>query len=142
MVELAQILERIWSTIATSPQGLPFVRPLFPGIARTSIAKKKKTELDLMEVLKKIRRLEYATLELFMKDMTAIVRSAMDIAAKQNHQIGEVIQSVLIVVNEQVSMYNKATLKVMKKIEAQTSIDKGTSTISNWVTPWRKECMV
>lgn len=98
-VQLAKRLEKIWSTLATNRQGMPFCGPLLCGVEPVDgQSEDTRTQLDLFKVLARIRRLEYSESAGFSRDIDEVVANALDLIANRSFPLMEAAKTLKLFV--------------------------------------------
>jgi hypothetical protein len=137
-VQLAKALERIWSTLATNRQGLPFCGPLLPGIDRIDKDQSKgDKEMHLFKILSKIRQLEYNDAQSFAQDIDTMVQEASTLLAGRSQPLLEAAKTLQIICMEKM----KSQKKKLDKIHTLLSHEKKENKIFIWPIAWRQECL-
>lgn len=113
---LAKLLERMWSTISTNPQGLPFFCPLLPGVPKPSSMKSSEPPLDFLYILMQIRQCHYANSREFLRDITKLVTSAKEILGDASAPLTEAADTVLWVVKEQLHIHQQKIVKAVEDV--------------------------
>lgn len=107
-VQLAKRLEKIWSTLATNRQGMPFCGPLLCGVEPVDgQSEDTRTQLDLFKVLARIRRLEYSESAGFSRDIDEVVANALDLIANRSFPLMEAAKTLKIIRNEQFAIHQQ-----------------------------------
>ncbi|CEG48552.1 phd zinc finger (c3hc4 type) family protein [Plasmopara halstedii] len=145
-VQLAKKLEKIWSTLATNRQGLPFCGPLLCGVESVDGQfKEHLMQMDLFKILAKIRRLEYEEFSAFSLDIDLVVANALEFIANRSLPLMEAARTLKIICNEQFAIYKQKLYFLENKLRrAQTAHtdrqdDEGVSA-AQWPLRWRQEC--
>ncbi|EGZ05812.1 hypothetical protein PHYSODRAFT_551242 [Phytophthora sojae] len=149
-VQLAKRLEKIWSTLATNRQGMPFCGPLLCGVEPVDgQSEDTRTQLDLFKVLARIRRLEYSESAGFSRDIDEVVANALDLIANRSFPLMEAAKTLKIIRNEQFAIHQQKLDFLDTKIRRlQTDGENGRDDDDNladadkkkWPLRWRQEC--
>ncbi|OWZ16331.1 hypothetical protein PHMEG_0009888 [Phytophthora megakarya] len=146
-VQLAKRLEKIWSTLATNRQGMPFCGPLLCGVAPVDgQLEDSRTQLDLFKVLARIRRLDYTDSAGFSRDIDEVVASALDLIANRSYPLMEAAKTMKIIRNEQFAIHQQKLNFLDSKIHRlQTDReygrdDEADGDTKQWPLRWRQEC--
>lgn len=144
------MLEKLWSTMATNRQGLPFCGPLLAGLeTKDKTATKRLRSLDLFKILAKIRRLEYELSSNFIDDVDLLVENALGIIGDHSQPLVEAAKTVKLICNEQVSIHqhkivaidNKVKRSKLESRKQKEQKDSGPwSWKRKWPIRWRQEC--
>ncbi|KAG7382387.1 hypothetical protein PHYBOEH_010526 [Phytophthora boehmeriae] len=150
-VLLAKMLEKIWSTLATNRQGMPFCGPLLCGVEpmdeQSELAQ---NGLNLFKLLAKIRRLEYEESSAFSKDIDEVVANALDVIANRSYPLMDAAKTLKIIRNEQFAIHQQKINFLDSKIRrSQTDQQQNGRDDENdsmgadkkkWPLRWRQEC--
>lgn len=146
-VQLAKMLEKIWSTLATNRQGMPFCGPLLCGVEpvdeQSEIAQ---TGLDLFKVLAKIRRLEYDDSASFSRDIDTVVANALEVIANRSDPLMEAAKTLKIIRNEQFAIHQQKihsmdnSIKRLQADQLSGHDDESDKDKKKWPLQWRQEC--
>ncbi|RLN88667.1 hypothetical protein BBJ28_00008859 [Nothophytophthora sp. Chile5] len=148
-VQLGKMLEKIWSTLATNRQGMPFCGPLLCGLEPLDgESEHKNTGLDLFKVLGKIRRLDYEESSAFSRDIDAVVVDALDIIANRSFPLMEAAKTLKIIRNEQFAIHQQKIHFLDSKIRrmkadrhsGRDDDDDLVGVDKKWPLRWRQEC--
>lgn len=145
-VQLAKILERIWSTLATNRQGMPFCGPLLCGVESIDDQPKEcPMRMDLFKILARIRRLEYEESAMFSRDIDEVVANALDLIANRSLPLMEAAKTLTVIRNQQFSIHQPKLIFLDNKIRrAQIAHKDGQDgkgdSITQWPLRWRQEC--
>ncbi|RLN27297.1 hypothetical protein BBJ28_00007226 [Nothophytophthora sp. Chile5] len=148
-VQLGKMLEKIWSTLATNRQGMPFCGPLLCGVEPLDgEPEHKNTGLDLFKVLGKIRRLDYEESAAFSRDIDAVVVNALDIIANRSFPLMEAAKTLKIIRNEQFAIHQQKIHFLDSKIRrmkadrhsGRDDDDDLVGVDKKWPLRWRQEC--
>ncbi|CAH0473284.1 unnamed protein product [Peronospora belbahrii] len=145
-VQLAKRLEKVWSTMATNRQGMPFCGPLLCGIELVNgKLEANRTQLDLFKVLARIRRLEYEESMAFSRDIDEVVANALNLIANRSFPLIEAAKTLKIIRNEQFAIhqqkFNFLDNKICRLKNARENEDDDEDEyIRRWPLRWRQEC--
>ncbi|KAI9995052.1 hypothetical protein PInf_012044 [Phytophthora infestans] len=146
-VQLSKRLEKIWSTLATNRQGMPFCGPLLCGVEPIDgLSEGCRTQLDLFKVLARIRRLEYEESAAFSRDIDEIVANAIDLIANRSFPLMEAAKTLKIIRNEQFAIHQQKLNFLNSKIRrVQADRESGQDNedelaTKRWPLRWRQEC--
>ncbi|KAH7479723.1 hypothetical protein KRP22_010253 [Phytophthora ramorum] len=151
-VQLAKRLEKIWSTLATNRQGMPFCGPVLCGVEPVDgQPEDTRIQLDLFKVLARIRRLDYEESAAFSRDIDEVVANALDIIAHRSYPLMEAAKTLKIIRNEQFAIHQQKLSFLDSKIRRlQTDQqngrdDENENEMANgdnktWPFRWRQEC--
>ncbi|KAE9354507.1 hypothetical protein PR003_g3335 [Phytophthora rubi] len=149
-IQLARRLEKIWSTLATNRQGMPFCGPLLCGVEPVDgQSEDTRTQLDLFKVLARIRRLDYEESAVFSRDIDEVVANALDLIANRSYPLMEAAKTLKIIRNEQFAIHQQKLNFLDTKIRRlHTDGEKGRDDdddLANagkkeWPLRWRQEC--
>uniref|UniRef100_M4BAT6 PHD-type domain-containing protein n=1 Tax=Hyaloperonospora arabidopsidis (strain Emoy2) TaxID=559515 RepID=M4BAT6_HYAAE len=146
-IQLAKRLEKIWSTLATNRQGMPFCGPLLCGVEPVDDrVGDSRTQLDLFKVLARIRKLEYDDSVAFSRDIDEVVASAIDLIANRSIPLIEAANTLKVIRNEQFTIHQEKLVSLDSKIrrfKADRKHDDNTlvnGSKRTWPLRWRQEC--
>ncbi|CCI40801.1 unnamed protein product [Albugo candida] len=140
-VQLAKLLERVWSNLATNRQGYPFCGPLLNGLDASDHkdCSPKAVRMDLFTILSKIRALKYETSSAFVRDIDRVVEDALELIDGRSMPLIESATSLKIVSTEHMmNLRHRIDLVERKHLPQQQKVKVNTATV--WPIPWRKEC--
>nr|CCA14194.1 conserved hypothetical protein [Albugo laibachii Nc14] len=134
-VQLAKLLERVWSNLATNRQGYPFCGPLLSG----KIVLPRPRRMDLFTILRNIRALEYESSSAFVRDIDRVVQDALELIHGRSMPLTESATSLKIVCTEHMmNLRHRIDLVERKHLPQQQREKVNAATL--WPIPWRKEC--
>ncbi|KAG3095673.1 hypothetical protein PC121_g2710 [Phytophthora cactorum] len=146
-VQLSKRLEKIWSTLATNRQGMPFCGPLLCGVEPVDgQLDESRTQLDLFKVLARIRRLEYEDSAAFSRDIDEVVANAVDLIANRSYPLMEAAKTLKIIRNEQFAIHQQKLDFLDSKIrrvhaDRESGRDNEDDLAAKrWPFRWRQEC--
>ncbi|CAI5709224.1 unnamed protein product [Hyaloperonospora brassicae] len=146
-VQLAKRLEKIWSTLATNRQGMPFCGPLLCGVEPVDgRLEDSRARLDLFKVLARIRKLEYEDSVAFSRDIDEVVASAIDLIANRSIPLIEAADTLKVIRNEQFTIHQEKLVFLDSKIRRSKADrkDDGDDLVNGnnktWPLRWRQEC--
>ncbi|TDH72927.1 uncharacterized protein CCR75_003101 [Bremia lactucae] len=146
-VQLSKRLEKIWSTLATNRQGMPFCGPLLCGVEPIDKdLKESQVQVHLYKVLARIRRLEYEESAVFSRDIDEIVAVALDVIADRSAPLIGAAKTLTIIRNEQFAIHGAKLIFLDSKIrrgetEKSDGLDDESSLVARrWPLRWRQEC--
>ncbi|KAL3666827.1 hypothetical protein V7S43_008445 [Phytophthora oleae] len=146
-VQLGKRLEKIWSTLATNRQGIPFCGPLLCGVDPVDgHSEDTRVQLDLCKVLARIRRLDYKESAEFSRDIDEVVANALDLIANRSFPLMEAARTLKIIRNEQFAIHQQKINFLDSKIRrVQADLENGHNdeddpATKSWPLRWRQEC--
>uniref|UniRef100_K3WS00 PHD-type domain-containing protein n=1 Tax=Globisporangium ultimum (strain ATCC 200006 / CBS 805.95 / DAOM BR144) TaxID=431595 RepID=K3WS00_GLOUD len=150
-VQLGKMLEKLWSTMATNRQGMPFCGPLLSGLTDADGNTNSRRDLDLFKILAKIRRLEYEESSSFADDVRQLVKNALAIIGKRSQPLREAAKTVRLICTEQMQIHkhkiyaieNKVKRSKLESRKQKEQKDTGPWSFKRkWPIRWRQECGV
>ncbi|TYZ62765.1 hypothetical protein PybrP1_008441 [[Pythium] brassicae (nom. inval.)] len=156
-VQLAKALERVWSTMATNRQGMPFCGPLLAGVSDGESDDDEdggggvggRRALDLFKILAKIRGLEYENSAEFVDDVDRLVANALEMIGDRSRPLIEAARTIKLICSEQFSIHQHKILAIDNKVKRSNlesrkqkeQKDSGPwSWKRKWPIQWRQEC--
>ncbi|CAI5738318.1 unnamed protein product [Peronospora destructor] len=145
-IQLAKRLEKVWSTMATNRQGMPFCGPLLCGVEPVDgQLEGRRSQLDLFKVLARIRRLDYEESVSFSRDIDEVVANAVDLIANRSFPLMEAAKTLTIIRNEQFAIHQQKLIFLDSKIrrlrtDRENKNDDKDDYIKSWPLRWRQEC--
>ncbi|KAI9908504.1 hypothetical protein PsorP6_003476 [Peronosclerospora sorghi] len=151
-VQLAKRLEKIWSTLATNRQGMPFCGPLLNGVDPADGQHEDiRNHLDLFKVLARIRRLEYEKSSAFSRDIDEVVANAIEFISNRSFPLIEAAKTLKIICNEQFAIHQQKLIFLDNKICRRKNDKEGGDAddddhglvnvdMKKWPLRWRQEC--
>jgi len=150
-VQLGKLLEKIWSTMATNRQGVPFCGPLLCGLEHVGGHPRKsgKEDMDLFKVLAKTRRLEYSDSREFVTDIEQIVEDAVELVGDRSEPLVEAARTMKIICDEQMEIHREKIRFLDGKLERSKGESRsksgedtavGPKESKKWPLQWRQEC--
>lgn len=157
-VQLGKALERVWSTMATNRQGMPFCGPLLAGVQTGESDDDEdgsdgvgghRRALDLFKILSKIRGLEYENSAEFVEDVDQLVANALEIIGDRSRPLVEAVRTIKLICSEQFSIHQHKILVLDNKVKRSNlenrkqkeQKDGGPwSWKRKWPIQWRQEC--
>lgn len=150
-VQFGKLLEKIWSTMATNRQGVPFCGPLLCGLEHGDERPRKssKKDIDLFKVLAKTRRLEYNDSSAFVADIGQIVEDAVELVGDRSEPLVEAARTMKIICDEQMEIHREKIGFLDGKLhrskgdtrsKSGNDTPSGTKESKKWPLQWRQEC--
>lgn len=137
-LEFVKLVERIWATVATHPQSLPFISPLLPGVSGSTTFDR--SQSNLLHIVNRLRRMQLLSVSELESSMHQIVADAKTLVNGRSKPLDEAADTMIMILDEQLKVFRVALTAAHEKMQ-KSSDDGGTTLFPGWPIEWRKELM-